>query len=97
MTPVHAKACKIDGRQRSKKSVIARIARELNFPDHFGGNLDALYDCLTTAVEGPIAITWRATNGARSAIGDDFEPLVATLKDAQKARDDLDFSLQAEN
>ncbi|MDB5807104.1 MAG: hypothetical protein JWN73_4426 [Betaproteobacteria bacterium] len=32
---------------RSKESMLKKIAAALEFPPHFGGNLDALYDCLT--------------------------------------------------
>jgi hypothetical protein len=32
---------------RSKQDAIAAIADALSFPDWFGHNLDALYDCLT--------------------------------------------------
>lgn len=30
-----------------RKQLHALIAQKLNFPDWYGGNLDALYDCLT--------------------------------------------------
>ncbi len=33
-----------------KKSVLAAIGRGFEFPEHFGMNLDALYDCLTDLV-----------------------------------------------
>ena len=32
---------------KTKKSMLSYIAEELSFPDYFGNNLDALYDCLT--------------------------------------------------
>ena len=32
---------------RDKAGVLAAIARDLALPDYFGGNLDALYDCVT--------------------------------------------------
>ncbi len=31
----------------SKAALLTTLADSLNFPDHFGINLDALYDCLT--------------------------------------------------
>ncbi|MFK7966241.1 MAG: barstar family protein [Burkholderiaceae bacterium] len=33
-----------------KKSVMAAIGRDFRLPEHFGMNLDALYDCLTDLV-----------------------------------------------
>jgi RNAse (barnase) inhibitor barstar len=35
---------------QSKQDVLERIAAAFLFPDHFGKNLDALYDCLTDLV-----------------------------------------------
>lgn len=32
---------------RGKREVMAALAKGLGLPAHFGGNLDALYDCLT--------------------------------------------------
>ncbi len=84
-----AKTCKITGRQRSKQSVLRRIARDLNFPDHFRPNLDALMDVLTTDIKGPIEILWRPTPGAIEALGADFNTIAAALKDAAAERGDL--------
>jgi hypothetical protein len=41
---------------RSKDELLAAIARELAFPKWFGGNWDALEDCLTD-------LSWRAAEG----------------------------------
>lgn len=32
---------------QTKKDALSEIAKSLMFPEHFGGNLDALEDCLT--------------------------------------------------
>src|SRR3954470_22049455 len=38
----------LDGKKiTDKKSFLAQIAREMEFPDYFGKNWDALNDCLT--------------------------------------------------
>ena len=35
----------------TKEALHAHLARELHFPDWYGGNLDALFDCLTAVSE----------------------------------------------
>jgi len=35
----------------TKEALHEHLARELNFPDWYGGNLDALFDCLTAVSE----------------------------------------------
>jgi ribonuclease inhibitor len=80
---------RLDGRQRSKHAVLARLALDLGFPDHFQPNLDALFDVLTTDIEGPIRIEWRLTRRAAAALGPDLEPLRRTIGDAAAERDDL--------
>jgi len=37
-------------RAKSKSAVLRAIANAVDFPEHFGGNLDALYDCLCDTV-----------------------------------------------
>lgn len=41
---------------RDKQALLAAIARALDFPDWFGGNWDALEDCLTD-------LSWRTAGG----------------------------------
>lgn len=79
----------LDGRQRSKSAIIAKLARDLDFPAHFRPNLDALYDVLTTDIAGPIRIEWRLSAVVEAALGADLEPLRRTLADAAAVRDDL--------
>lgn len=84
---------RLDGRQRSKRAVLAKLARDLAFPAHFGHNLDALFDLLTTEVEGPVRIRWRLAARARAALGDDLAPLRRTLEDAAAERPDLTLEI----
>lgn len=37
-------------RAKTKSAVLRAIATAVDFPEYFGGNLDALYDCLTDTV-----------------------------------------------
>ena len=42
---------------RDEPSFHTRIAAALEFPEHYGANLDALWDCLTDLVE-PTVVVW---------------------------------------
>ena len=35
-----------DNESRSKSEILDYLAQQLNFPEYFGHNLDAFYDCL---------------------------------------------------
>jgi hypothetical protein len=52
---------------RDKKAVLAAIGHAFGFPEWYGGNLDALYDCLTdlpTRAEGTGAVGGQAAGQA---------------------------------
>jgi RNAse (barnase) inhibitor barstar len=47
--PATVQVAEIDGNEaHTLKAFYTKIARSLRFPDYFGKNLDALYDCLTS-------------------------------------------------
>lgn len=85
---------RLDGRQRTKRAVLAKLAHDLAFPGHFGGNLDALFDVLTTDIAGPLRIEWRVTERAGVALGQDLEALRRVLADAAAERDDLELNME---
>jgi ribonuclease inhibitor len=88
---------RLDGRQRSKRAILAKLARDLDFPSHFGGNLDALFDVLTTDIAGPLAIEWHLTRRAAMALGGDLGPVRRTLEDAAAERADLRLTVIEED
>jgi ribonuclease inhibitor len=65
------------------------LAAALELPAHFGRNLDALHDCLTTDVPGPLVVEWRNSDRTAAALGADFARLRAALEEAAEARPDL--------
>ena len=71
----------------SAKDLHNALARELDFPDWYGHNLDALYDCLT---ELPEAVHLVLKNW--DAAGDFSEGFESVFRDAQA--DNPDFSVQ---
>ncbi|MCX5787977.1 MAG: barstar family protein [Elusimicrobia bacterium] len=55
-------AVRLDGPEASdKKTLLASISRKLSFPAYFGGNWDALKDCLTDLAEWVAAPGWVVT------------------------------------
>jgi len=85
----HVRTVRIGPDRRTRTEVIDAIARALDAPSWFGGNLDALFDLLTTDAQGPIEIVWEVDEEARRALGGDFEALRACLLEAARERDDL--------
>lgn len=73
------------GRAKSKSAVLKSIARTLDFPEHFGSNLDALYDCLTDmVVEHPkgLCVVLRGLHTREPALGEHVPALRQVLEDA---------------
>ncbi|KPK08017.1 MAG: hypothetical protein AMJ64_04790 [Betaproteobacteria bacterium SG8_39] len=58
---------------RAKDALLERFAAALAFPDWFGGNWDALEDCLGD-------LSWRADQG-RLLLIEGFEPLASSARD----------------
>lgn len=84
------KRCILDGEQLADlNAVYDALAAQLDLPGHFGRNLDALWDVLTTEIAGPIEIEWRNAETARQKLGPDFVRIHHLLIDAAAARRDL--------
>lgn len=87
--------CIIDGHNvRSIEDFYGELTRQLPFPAHFGNNLDALWDVLTTEIKGPVRIVWSGAESSRRAMGKDFERAAALLQDVAKERKDFQFTFQ---
>jgi ribonuclease inhibitor len=63
----------LDGREISSKEYFhSAISRILDFSPHYGGNLDALWDCLSRNIERPIRLTWKHASVSRIALGEEY-------------------------
>lgn len=64
--------------------------RDLNLPDYFGNNLDALWDCLTGDIELPVSISF--VNMKMPQL-EQFEDLLNVMEEAQTelGEDKFDF------
>jgi ribonuclease inhibitor len=92
--PVRKKRCLLPGKKvRSVDVFYDEIARQLAFPEHFGRNLDALWDILSADIEGPIEVVWENPDSSRLSMGRDFDRIVSVLKDVEKSRKDFRLRL----
>ena len=64
------------------------IAEVLEFTDYYGGNLDALFDCLTEMGESSILFI---NLDALEMLGDYSGALLAVFEEAEQVNDDLDL------
>jgi ribonuclease inhibitor len=69
-----------------------QLSTQISLPEHFGRNLDALWDVLSADVQGPFEIVWKHTEDSRKLLGKDFERVVKLLRDVEKER--TDFTLR---
>lgn len=88
------KKCSLNGKNiRSLNDLYDELARQLSFPAHFGRNLDALWDILSTDIEGPYEIEWKHTNDSSKTMGEEFERVVTLLQELEEERDDFTLKI----
>ena len=93
--PVRKKRCLLSGKTvRSLDDFYDEIARQLAFPEHFGRNLDALWDVLSADIEGPIEVVWKTPDSSRLEMGGDFDRIIVVLEEVEKARKDFRLRLR---
>lgn len=69
-----------------RKQTHEYIAEVLEFPDYYGKNLDALFDCLTEMGECSVIFT---NLDALSELGDYSGALLAVFEEAEQVNEDL--------
>ena len=60
------------------------MKRELELPDYYGNNLDALWDCLTGWIDTPVTLIWFDFEESKQALGTFADKIVALFSDAEK-------------
>ena len=71
----------------------AQLKEKLTLPDHFGDNLDALYDVISGEIEMPLQIEFVNMTVDQLEI---FEDLLTTLEDAEDNVEDFTFTYYLE-
>jgi ribonuclease inhibitor len=88
------KHCTLNGKaMRSLDDFYDRILTLKDMPEHFGRNLDALWDVLSTDVEGPFEIIWKNADASKKLMGKDFDRVVKLFRDLEKERSDFKLKI----
>jgi len=72
-------------RARSRSAVLRAIANAVDFPEYFGGNLDALYDCLCDTVmdqKSGVVLVLHKLHSGDPALQEDAARIVSVCDDA---------------
>jgi ribonuclease inhibitor len=89
------KRCTLNGKViRSLDDLYDQLSMKLALPEHFGRNLDALWDVLSTDVEGPFEIVWKHADESKKFMGKDFDRAVKLLKELKEERDDFEMKIK---
>ncbi|MBB5019769.1 ribonuclease inhibitor [Chitinivorax tropicus] len=89
MPLIHCKLNEIQSMQQFYEALYA----QLGLPKLTGRNLDALWDILSTDIEGPIEIHWPTAYQDRHALGEQAAALFELLDDVADERDDMTIIL----
>ena len=89
------KRCALNGQViRSLDDLYDQLSSRLSLPAHFGRNLDALWDVLSTDVAGPFKIVWKHSADSKKSMGRDFDQVVKLLRQLEEERDDFQLTLE---
>ena len=70
------------------------ISRQMVLSNEFGRNLDALWDVLSSDVEGPFEIIWRHSRASKYSMKKDFVRLLKIFRDLEDERSDFKFIIE---
>ncbi|MGC5771580.1 barstar family protein [Paenibacillus pabuli] len=59
------------------------LKQKLELPDFYGGNLDALWDCLTGMIETPLELTWMNYQISKERLGNGAEKGLQLMLEAE--------------
>lgn len=76
---------------RSMEDIQTFLQKALAFPDFYGKNLDALWDCLRSAAGPPIRLIWINFHASQSHLGERANALQLLFTEAQAELKNFEF------
>lgn len=73
--------------------VHALLKERLELPDHYGANLNALWDCLTGWIDLPVEIEWIDFKISQARLGDFAEELRNVFQQAAEEIEGFSFKV----
>lgn len=89
-------------RARSRSAVLRAVVKAVDFPEYFGGNLDALYDCLCDTVldhKNGLFLWFHKLHSGDPALAQDAQAIIAVCDDVAEfaANNDRRFAYVIEH
>ncbi|WP_427050672.1 barstar family protein [Paenibacillus sp. TC-CSREp1] len=85
----------IDGRQLHSREALHQLLQDkLQLGEHYGHNLDALWDALTGEVSMPLTIHWSFLESSREMLGDYVDQVIDVMHEAQQEMHDFTLELR---
>ncbi|MCC2116707.1 barstar family protein [Bacillus halotolerans] len=79
----------VDGKDfENKEGLHDALKDKLDFPDYYGKNLDALWDCLTGWIELPLTLAWRNFELSKKFLGSYADDVLDVLQEDQQGLED---------
>jgi ribonuclease inhibitor len=69
------------------------IAQKMNFPNHYGKNFDALWDCLTGHVDTEVHIIWKNHTISKDKMGDDYSKIIEIFDELKSEYPEFEITL----
>jgi ribonuclease inhibitor len=75
----------LDGNEfKTQQELHALLQKKLDLPEHYGRNLDALWDCITSWIDLPLTLTWINFDESKKHLGSYADRLVEMLQEAEQ-------------
>lgn len=77
-----------------KDSFHKELKEKLDFPEYYGENLDALWDCLTSWIDLPMELVWKNHIESKTNLGDYFDKVIGLFAEVHEDDEGFTFVLE---